>query len=411
MLNKKIIHNIAWLLGEHSWRIISGLIVASILARQLSLDNYGIFQYSLALVAIFSSVSFICSGEVLVPMFANVEKNEQNKILINAFFLRLFFSILAFILLNVYAYFTETINNYYVVLIIGLSLLMTEATAVVVAWLQSKTYMKPNSVLFFITQLIKTLFCIILYFIGVRNVYIYAFVFVLQPILASIGLIYIYFKMNKSFIVEYDFLLIKKLFKLGLPFFYGLMVWYLFSKLDFLFLKQMVSVNDLAYYGAAVQLTNTIKIMAPIFVMSMAPILVYKQTSNYLVKRNILLMSGCLLILGILTAIFVQLFAPFIVPFLFGNKYDHSIKLTILLTWFLCLFFVESGLNVYLLKIQEGNLITIKWIIVSIVSIPTYFIFIKYYNIYGAVYTQIVVYLLAIVIGLWILINKNKITK
>lgn len=405
MLNKKIIHNIAWLLGEHSWRIISGLIVASILARQLSLDNYGIFQYSIALVAIFSSISFICGAEVLVPMFANAEKNEQNKIVTNAFFLRLFFSILAFILLNIYAYFTETISNYYVVAIMGLSLLMSEATGVVIAWLQSKTYIKPNSILFFITQLVKTLLCIGLYFIGVKNVYIYAFVFVLQPILASIGLIYIYFKMNKSFIIEYDFLLIKKLFKLGLPFFYGLMVWYLFSKLDFLFLKQMVSIQKLAYYSAAVQLTNSIKYLAPILVMSMSPILVYKQESSFIVKRNVLLISGLLFVLGIITAFLVQIFAPYVVTKLFGEKYDNSIDLTILLTWFLCLFFIEAGLNVYLLKIQKGIFITIKWIVVLFVSIPIYFIFIKKYSIDGAIYSQMVLYLLAIFIDFYFLIK------
>ena len=52
---RKIIKNILLLIVEHGARIVSSLIITAILARQLTIEDYGYFQYALNLVMVFSS--------------------------------------------------------------------------------------------------------------------------------------------------------------------------------------------------------------------------------------------------------------------------------------------------------------------------------------------------------------------
>ena len=62
-----VIRNIFWLLAEHGSRIILSTLSVSLMARALGVEQYGLLQYTLGLVAAFSSISFICGAEVLVP--------------------------------------------------------------------------------------------------------------------------------------------------------------------------------------------------------------------------------------------------------------------------------------------------------------------------------------------------------
>lgn len=408
MLNKKILKNISWLLFEHGWRIGSNLIIAAILARQLDVARYGIFQYALALIAIFSTISFICGGEVLVPILSNSNEYERKVTLSNAFILRLVFSIIAYVLLFLFSFFTENSQDLYIILILGISILFSESFGVVLAWLQSITNIKPSTILFVLSQTVRTLYIVVLFIINSTNIYYYCIAFVSQPLIYSIGLFYYYFKFNNNRVeIYFDLDYIKILFKKGLPFFGGLIAWFIFCRLDLIVLKNFVTPYELGYYAAATQLVGSIKALSPILVMSMAPILVYRQSNLHIVKKNIVLICCILVSIAIVTALCVQLISPYIVPLLFGKEYIKTISLTIDLSWVMVFIFLESGLNIYLLKIKRGIFISYKWILTLCLAIPLYYLFANNVGVLGIVYGQAICYIFASILGIYFLISKS----
>ena len=91
-----VIRNIFWLLAEHGSRIILSTLSVSLMARALGVEQYGLLQYTLGLVAAFSSISFLCGADVLVPRLVSASDSDRKKLLGNAFVLRAAASLLAY---------------------------------------------------------------------------------------------------------------------------------------------------------------------------------------------------------------------------------------------------------------------------------------------------------------------------
>ena len=141
-----VIRNIFWLLAEHGSRIILSTLSVSLMARALGVEQYGLLQYTLGLVAAFSSISFICGAEVLVPPLVTATPAERKRLLDNAFVLRQAASIVAYICLLLFAWAAEDRSNFLLITLMGITILLNESFAVVTAWLQSQTNMKPRAV-------------------------------------------------------------------------------------------------------------------------------------------------------------------------------------------------------------------------------------------------------------------------
>ncbi|TNH07240.1 hypothetical protein FHQ26_10415, partial [Testudinibacter sp. TR-2022] len=245
---KKIVSNIGWLLLEHGSRLIFALLSTSLLARGLGVEQYGLFQYALNLILVFMSISFICGAEVIVPMLVNASAKRRRLILGNAFYLRLFFSILAYVFLVSFVYISDTREQFYLILILGLILLVSEAFSVVTAWLQSQTNIKPKTILVISTSLIKCLIVALLFFFNVVDPIYYAFAWVFEAGFIAFGLICIYKNISKSNFFYFSKPMFFYLLKKGFPFFIALLLMYSFLRLDVIMLRHFSDLVTLGLY-------------------------------------------------------------------------------------------------------------------------------------------------------------------
>ena len=191
-----VIRNIFWLLAEHGSRIILSTLSVSLMARALGVEQYGLLQYTLGLVAAFSSISFICGAEVLVPPLVTATPAERKRLLGNAFVLRQAASVVAYICLLIFAWVAEDRGNFLLVAVTGISILFSESFAVVTAWLQSQTNIKPRSILAFFALLCKIALVVVLYKSNNKSVILFALAYLTDAIIIAIGLLVIYHKEN-----------------------------------------------------------------------------------------------------------------------------------------------------------------------------------------------------------------------
>ncbi|TNH13521.1 hypothetical protein FHQ23_11920 [Testudinibacter sp. TR-2022] len=405
---KKIVSNIGWLLLEHGSRLIFALLSTSLLARGLGVEQYGLFQYALNLILVFMSISFICGAEVIVPMLVNASAKRRRLILGNAFYLRLFFSILAYVFLVSFVYISNTREQFYLILILGLILLVSEAFSVVTAWLQSQTNIKPKTILVISTSLIKCLIVALLFFFNVVDPIYYAFAWVFEAGFIAFGLICIYKNISKSNFFYFSKPMFFYLLKKGFPFFIALLLMYSFLRLDVIMLRHFSDLVTLGLYTSANQLLLSIVAVSPILAMSLAPAFVYEK-SIINIKRNIIYITIFMVVVSLLIAVIMNYLSPIIIPLLFGHKFNGAIPIFSYFLWVMTLYFINEGLNVYFIRMQLGRMLIFKWLLVLLGALIAYWYFIPLYGAYGAIIGYSIGYSVACIFSVCVMfLDSNK---
>lgn len=382
---RKILTNIAWLLTEHGVRLFLGVFSTSILARALGVEGFGMFNYVLALTVMFQALSFINSAELMVPKLANASEDERHELVSNGFFIRLFFSVVAYLSLSLILVIFEGGTEFKLALILGLIILFGEAFGIVTAFLQSQTIIKYRSRLVMVADLVRALVLIVLFQLKIENINLYAMAYVTSNLILAIGLTFIYHYLNRELFFKFSFVNSQKLLLEGLPFFFGIVFMVAFGRLGVIAVRYLSDETTLGLYSSALQLYAQASVVAPIIATSFAPLLVYKQNQNNIIKKNVFVLSVIMFVLGTVTAILLYFFAPILISFIFGERFSGAIHTFQLLLFVLPFFFLNEGLNVYLIKMKLAQWMIYKWLIALLGAALFYYLFIPTYDATGAV--------------------------
>ncbi len=397
-----VIRNIFWLLAEHGSRIILSTLSVSLMARALGVEQYGLLQYTLGLVAAFSSISFICGAEVLVPPLVTATPAERKRLLGNAFVLRQAASVVAYICLLIFAWVAEDRGNILLTSLVGISILLGESFGVVSAWMQAKTDLKPRSILATVALGAKLLCMMVLYKINSFNTTYYAAANIIEPVILAIGFLIIYNKKTKENFFCIHKSMLFELLKRGAPFFIGLIAMFFYQRLATILLKQLSDVYNVGIYSASLVLVAPIITISSILISSLAPTYIYSSNDPKEVYRNIGLITIFMFLAGLLLALFARVTGDYILQLIFGGSFSKSIPVFETLVWVTPLIFMESALNQVFIKEKIGELITIKWISSSIVAAAFYYLLIPKYLALGAVFGYMLGYVFACIFSIFI---------
>ena len=404
----KIIRNILWMTAEYITRLVGGLVISATVARQLGVEQYGFFQYSMSLVLIFSALTFVCGAEVIVPKLVHANEKEKQSLMGNAFVLRLIFSCIAYMLLILYAAITESTKDLELIAILGTSLLMTEAFAVITAWLQSQTNNKPRSILVTFSILIKAIFVYALYLLDSRDPREFALAWAIESILIAFGLLIIYKKHHRELFFQFSRNNLLILLKEGAPFLASLLISYMFLRLDVFMLKNIGDLYTLGLYASASQLLLAMTAFSGILVSSMAPTMIYQNQASKYIKKNTLIITGILTIFAVTSAALISWLAPLMLPILFGDAYTNATSILIALAWASIFYFIDAALNVYLIQMKKGSWMAWKWIAAIACALPVHAYSIPRYNAYGAIAGYAAGYAVACAIGIFYLLTTEN---
>ena len=397
----RILPNFFWLFTEYFSRLLSSLVISAVIARGLGVEAYGLFQYAIGLVAVFSAFSFVCGAEVLVPKLVNADASQRKSLLGNAFLLRLVFSLVAYSLLVIFAWLTESGAAFQLISILGLSILLTEAFAVVTAWLQAITRSKSRSILANIVILLKGGAVYALFLLHIKDPRIYAVIWVIESIFMAFGLFFIYKNVNKSNFFSFEIGVWMGLLKEGVPFFMAALASYLFLRLDLIMLRALGDIRDVGLYASASQLFAVVTSFSGILVSSMASLLVYQHASLRLVRRNVIYMALVLVLIATVAAASMNFVASFVLISLFGEKFQQAIPLFNILVWGAVLYFLDAALTVYIVKIKRGGLLLMKWVFSIVFSFLVYQYYIPLMGAHGAVAGYLIGYAVACLVGIF----------
>jgi PST family polysaccharide transporter len=319
-LSNNILKNIGWLFFDKFCRLGIGLFVGVWAARYLGPDNFGLWNYSIAIVAILSALSTLGLDQVLVK---NLIENEsyEDQLMGTAFFLRFFGALLAVAISCIYVY---SQHNHFLLLITfltGLNLIFQSFDVIdlkLQSVLKSKNSVIIKNSAFIITSILK-----LIIILEKGSLVSFVIISLVEIMLGALGLILNYnlFRVLKwRFNTEYAQKLLRECWPLILS---GIII-LLYMRLDQVMIGRMLSAAAVGLYSVSVKFSELWYFIPTVFANSFFPKLIKIKGDGTQYKNVCLKLLKVLFIISFSIAVILSLFAEKLIGSLYGHSFIAS---------------------------------------------------------------------------------------
>ena len=340
--NKSIL-NMLWLSGDSIIRMGFGFIVSVWIARYLGPEKFGLFNYALAIIAIFTSVASLGMNGVVVRALIN-NQDSSGRIMGTSFLLQMIGSFAATILviLTTLVLRPNEWDILMVVLVMVPSILL-RSTDVIKYWFESTISSKNTVIAQNIAFFIGTLAKVIAMFMGASYIAIASTV-ALEAFVVAVMLLFLYKRKKVSIQWEVDFNEAKRLFSQSWPLVLSGLALMLYMRIDKLMIGNMINNSAVGVYSVAVKMSEVWYFLPIAIVSSLFPKIIQEKTiSEEKYNDRMQFLYDVLVILGVGLAIAVTFLSDFIIHFFYGPLYQESSSLIKIYAWVSIFYFLSSA--------------------------------------------------------------------
>jgi polysaccharide transporter, PST family len=377
---RAIITNTGWLFADRILRMGASLVVGVWVARYLGVQQYGLFNYALAFVSLFSPIFTLGLDEIVVRHIVRQSSNKE-EILGTTFWLK-FLGGIASVLLAVSTMFLlgehETLKIW-LVAILAMAGIFRAADTIEV-WFQSQVQSKytviAKNTAFLLNSAIK-----IALILTKAPLLAFAWVTLAEFAMSAIGLLIVYqVKGSSLWLWRWSFSAAKILLKESLPLIFSGFAILIYMKIDQVMLGQMIGNTEVGIYSAAVRVSEIWYFIPGAIVSSVAPsIYSAKEKSESLYYQRIGQLLSLMTCISFAIALPMTFLSDKIIMVMFGSGYAQAGAILAVHIWtslfvFMGLatspWFIAEGLNnVSLGKTLFGAILNI---ILNLLLIPKY---------------------------------------
>ncbi len=271
---KKIIGNTGWLFFDKVFRMGIGIVVWVWIARYLGPDNFGLFNYAIAFVALLTPIATLGLDNLVIREIVK-NKDARYEILGSAFAMRIAGGILT-VLLAIGLIALIRPGEMLTLWLVGIIATGTifQSFDVIDFWFQSEvkskfTVMAKNSA-FTISAIVKVIL------IKMQAPLIdFAWISFIEIVIGAIGLLFFYLKENNE-ISEWKISIsrMKRLLNESIPLLVSNAAILLYMKVDILLLGQMKGETAVGYYSAATKISEAFYFISMIIAGSVFPVII-----------------------------------------------------------------------------------------------------------------------------------------
>lgn len=374
-LHSDVFSNIAVLVSEKVFTIAVLLYTDSLMARSLTLEDYGVWQYCLALSLILSSVVLISSGEtILGPLVRNKKLNGQ--IILSSFLIKSIFGLLAFSLFCIYGlnYFD---SKEHVTLACSLIIMMilSESSGVVSNYFQAKVDISRIVRIRLIGLILRFImfFIIIQNFFGISpNVFMFAGARIFEVIV--IATLFFLLIRNQALNFSFNLRVLKIVFVRGLKYFPSLVFMFICLRLDRIFAERYFSFESLGVYSVSAQIMEQVCVLMGIVVLTISPKFILNSKVYFDIKTFLTSLSFVICV-AMFLFVCVRFFSPYFIDLVYGGKFNQSIEIVNSISWLIFPFSIDLLVTQFLIKNKLSMIVTAKWILCLVVFCISYMTF------------------------------------
>lgn len=351
----KIVRNLYWAVLGKIVNILSGLFVGILIARYLGPEDYGLMNYVISYVTLFSILANFGLDNIEIRELSK-PKSNKDAIIGTAFIIRLFFSVATIILISVTLLFFESDRFTIIMVLIYSSSLILGTLNVIRNYFTSivlnEYVIKTEITRTLIGAVIKIL---LLYYHFPLGWFIAASAF--DFLLIASGYLFSYrvkvgsvlsWKYNKEIAMD----LIRESFPLLLS---GTAI-IIYQKIDQVMIRNMIDNAAVGQFSVASKITELAIFIPMVIAQTVTPLLVNaRQESPDLYKKKRQQFMDMMIWIAIGMALILFVIASPAIKILFGDKYLDAIPVLQIMAWktvFVALF-VSSGQIIIIENIQK----------------------------------------------------------
>lgn len=322
---RKVIKNIGWLSVDRIIRMGVGLIVGVWVARYLGPAQFGLLNYAMAFVGIFSVLSTLGMDQILVKEIVN-KPERLDELMGTGFLLKLiggFLAVLSTIVMTIFMRPNDFLTLG-LIAVIGTGFIF-QSVDVIDFWFQASIQSKytvyaRNSAFLFIAAVKIALI------LGEASLIWFAIAGLAEVVIGSIGLVYHYHKHKLkigSWRVSLE--LGRELLRAAWPLMLTGMAIAIYMKIDQVMLGSLVDDQEVGVYAAATKISEVWYFIPSIITSSIYPVLVSLYEESRERYLDLLKQIMGLFFWGTLSlSLVVSLFSGVIIEMLYGPAYARS---------------------------------------------------------------------------------------
>lgn len=349
---RKYFANTSWMFAEQILRIISGLLVGIWVARYLGPEQFGIFSYALAFVAIFSAFAKLGLDSVLVRDLVN-EPDKRDEYLGTAFWLKLIAGLVTFIIVTLATLFTsnDSTTNIYILIIAGG--IIFQSMEVVDFYFQSKVLSKFVSISKITQLLISSLLKVYLVLNGSDLLWFVVVSFVDQFALAiTLFIAYKYQKIG-SFLHCFSIDSAKELIKTCWPLVFSGLVVAIYMRVDQLMINYYLGSKSVGIFTAATRLSEFWYFVPMIISKSLFTSLINSKSSSVdLYYKRLQQLINFMVRFALFIALLTTICSGWLINIVYGAEYSEGARVLSIHIWGIIFVFFGCAWNNWI--ISEG---------------------------------------------------------
>lgn len=399
--------NTGWMFVGQIFSMVMTFFVGVWLARYLGPENYGIINYSLAFVGMFTFIANLGIGTILFRELAKYPE-KKDELLGTSFRLLMHSGLIAFSLVVVSSFIFESSTFIRSLIILYSSTFLWSAFSIIQIFFQAAVKAKKNVYASIVAGIASSLLKVLLIISGKGIIWL-MLIFVFESLFGTILVIVNYKKNGYNFSAwKYNRSLAKEIMTSSWFMMLAASASYLFMKVDQVMVGKYLGGHSVGLYAAAVRLVEIWYFVPGLICSSLFPAIVNakkvdeKKYRDRLKKLYILLVS-----IAVLIAIPSTILAPWAINLLFGNAYSEAAGILKIYVWSGMGLFLLWGLQQYFLAEDKLKMIFYVYLFSMIANITLNVILIPKFGLEGAAWATLISYSAGPIVAL-LLVNTIK---
>lgn len=368
-VHRALFDNVLWLTLEKA--ITVGLVLScdALLARTISVSEFGKWQYAFNLASLFGCMGFVAGAEVIVPALAR-HISIRSQIITAGGIVRSFFAFLTILVTALVCHiFVQDENVRRLTVMAVVIVVINEAAAICTAYFQAMTTMGPVAACRLAALAVRaTLFYAGSHFF--KNADIFAVLRWIESALLCVLLLLIVHARGITW--KPRKYVINIILYRGVKFLPPIIMMYTFTRIDRIYIERYLSFASVATYSVAQQIVEQCFMLITIVVQTLAPRYIYSLRSNDELMRRAVKIGMLLIALSSAMIFGTLLIGEKFITIVFGHRYVDAFSFMRILVFSLIPFSIDAVVTQLLLKGKAAGYLLLKWSIMVVVAVAVY---------------------------------------
>ena len=358
-MEKQVIKNAYWIIGCKIIRAALTFLIGMFTARYLGPSNYGLISYASSVVAFFAPIMQLGLSATLVRELIETPDREA-KILGTSLIMNIVSALACVVGVAAFCQIADP-NEPDTVLVCTLySLtLVFQASEMTQYWFQAKLMSKYPSMASLAAYIIGSVYKVFLLVTG-KNVYWFALTHVIEALIISVLLIWVYFRLGGKKL-SFSFRLVKELLSRSKYYIIAGMMMVVYQQTDRIMLKMMLDETATGFYSAATTCIGISGFVFSAILDSARPsVLQSKKVSQELFEKRMMGLFTVISAVSVAQSVSMTILAKPIVWVIYGKDYMSSVPVLQIAVWYVTFGYYGSVRNIWILAEEKQKYL---WII------------------------------------------------